>query len=76
MLSPYINSNIVTVVPWFFDHSAYNAQLVHLNSCIYRFRDFSEWQLHIDVDEFPYIANSDYVSKFIIIIYYCFLMGW
>lgn len=57
-LRPYTEANIVTVVQWSYDHKKYNAQTVHLNSCIYRFRDFSEWQLHMDIDEYLYPVHS------------------
>jgi len=62
-LEPYVNDKTVTIIPWKpnipLDHPKYNPQIVALNDCLWRYRNFSRYQIHIDVDEFPYPVGSE-----------------
>lgn len=42
-----------------YKNSQFNSQIMAFNDCVYRFKDYSEFQLQFDVDEYPFSKSKD-----------------
>jgi protein associated with RNAse G/E len=61
VLQPYIDQGIATVVDWSmfpYRKSQFNSQIMAFNDCVYRFKDYNEFQLQMDVDEYPFSLDK------------------
>ena len=61
VLKPYIEKGIATVVDWSmypYRKSQFNSQIIAFNDCVYRFKDYNDFQLQMDVDEYPFSLDE------------------